>query len=560
MDRRRAATGELATIPAVVADRARRHGARVAVVTPEEKLTYAELATEAQRVTRAMMWLGVQPEDRVAIWAPNGARWVIAALGVLGAGATLVPVSTRLRGREAAEILARSRCRMLFTVREFLGNDYPRMLRESRHTLPELRTTALLHGPTGRNHDANPHSRQRFPDRARDGIGGRFGRAHHEDLSWSGFLALATGVAVAEAEERSASVDPEAVCDILFTSGTTGVPKGVPATHRQTIETFTWWADAVTLSGDDRYLLVNPFSHTFGYKAGIIACLLRGATMVPVDRFDPEQVFALIERERITVLTGPPTLFHDLLDHDRRQAHDLRSLRLAGTGGASVPTGLVQRIRRDLGAEKVFTAYGLTESNGVVTVCPPDAPADRLAGTVGKALPGVWVRIVDAAGRPLPAGEPGQIVVRGPTVMHGYLDDPEATSAAIDSGGWLHTGDIGTLDADGYLRITDRLADMFIVGGFNAYPAEIERILLAHPDIREAAVVGVPDSRLGEVGCAFVVRNGPADIDAAEIIAWARTRMAGYKVPRRIEFVASLPRNASGKVLKRILRSSGGRS
>ncbi|WP_454198704.1 FadD3 family acyl-CoA ligase [Nocardia sp. Marseille-Q1738] len=533
MDRRCAATSELATIPAVVADRARLHGARVAVVTPEEQLTYAELATEAQRVTRAMLSLGVQPEDRVAIWAPNGARWVIAALGVLGAGATLVPVSTRLRGPEAAEILARSRCRMLFTVRKFLGNDYPRMLRDSGHALPELRATVLL-------------------DDAPEGT--------RENLSWPGFLALGTGVPRAEAESRSASVDAEAVSDILFTSGTTGVPKGVPATHRQTIETFARWADAVTLSGDDRYLLVNPFSHTFGYKAGVIACLLRGAAMMPVNRFDPEQVLGLVERERATVLTGPPTLFHDLLDHDRREAHDLSSLRLVGTGGSSVPTGLVDRIRRDLGAEKVFTAYGLTESNGVVTVCPPDAPADRIAGTVGKALPGVQVRIVDAACRPVSAGEPGEIVVRGPTVMHGYLDDPGATTAAIDSSGWLHTGDIGTLDADGYLRISDRLADMFIVGGFNAYPAEIERILLMHPAIREAAVVGVPDSRLGEVGCAFVVRNGPADIDAAEIIAWARTRMAGYKVPRRIEFLASLPRNANGKVLKRILRSSAARS
>ncbi|MBF6302181.1 AMP-binding protein [Nocardia amamiensis] len=520
MDRRREATSELATIPAVVADRARRHGARVAVVTPEEQLTYAELAAEAQRVTRAMMWLGVRPADRVAIWAPNGARWVIAALGVLGAGATLVPIGTRLRGPEAAEILARSRCRLLFTVREFLGTDYPRMLRESGHALPELRTTVLL----------------------------------DEDSSWSGFLAVGIGVPVAEAASRSASVDPGTVSDIVFTSGTTGVPKGVPATHRQTIETFTRWADAVTLSGDDRYLLVNPFSHTFGYKAGVIACLLRGATMVPVDRFDPEQVLRLVERERATVLTGPPTLFHDLLDHDRREAHDLSSLRLVGTGGSSVPTGLVERIRCDLGAEKVFTAYGLTESNGVVTVCPPDAPVDRIAGTVGQALPGVQVRIVDAAGRPVPAGASGEIVVRGPTVMHGYLDDPGATAAAIDSGGWLHTGDIGALDADGYLRITDRLADMFIVGGFNAYPAEIERILLDHPAVREAAVVGVPDSRLGEVGCAFVVRSGPADIDAAEIIAWARPRMAGYKIPRRVEFVAALPRNANGKVLKRILR------
>ncbi|WP_280244874.1 AMP-binding protein [Nocardia abscessus] len=263
--------------------------------------------------------------------------------------------------------------------------------------------------------------------------------------------------------------------------------------------------------------------------------------------------------ERITVLTGPPTLFYDLLACDRRIDRDLSSLRLAGTGGASVPSGLVERIRRDLGVERVFTGYGLTESTGVATVCSPDAPANLVAGTVGKALPGVRIRIVDRSGRPVPAGEPGEIVVRGPNVMHGYLDDPDASASAVDSEGWLHTGDVGTLDADDYLRVTDRLADMFIVGGFNAYPAEIERILRTHPGIREAAVVGVPDRRLGEVGCVFVVRNALVPIDAAEITAWARTRMAGYKVPRRVEFVASLPRNAGGKVLKRVLRSYAAR-
>lgn len=544
MDRRRAATGGLgrsgstatpdaarhdsATIPAVLADRARRDGARIAVVAAREQLTYAELAAAAQRATRAVMARSVRPGDRVAIWAPNAPRWIVAALGVLGAGATLVPVGTRLRGPEAAGILARSRCRMLLTVGEFLGTDYPRMLRESGRPLPELRTTVMLDDTSGH-------------------------------LSWSRFLALGDEVPVAEACARSRSVPPESVSDILFTSGTTGIPKGVPSTHRQTIEAFSLWADAVTLSVDDRYLLVNPFSHTFGYKAGLIACLLRGAAMAPMDRFEPQRVFDVIERLRITALTGPPTLFHDLLRHGGRVGRDLSSLRLAGTGGSSVPTGLVQRIRRELGAEKVFTGYGLTESTGVATVCSPDAPARLLADTVGKALRGVRIRVVDDSGRAVQAGVPGEIVICGPTVMHGYLDDPTATTAAIDSGGWLHTGDIGTLDTDGYLRITGRRTDMFIVGGFNVHPAEIERILLTHPGIAEAAVVGVPDARLGEVGHAFVVPHGPTEIDPVEIIAWTRTRMAGYKTPRHIEIVAALPRNAGGKVLKEVLRSQRGR-
>ncbi|NQE67977.1 Surfactin synthase subunit 1 [Nocardia gamkensis] len=531
MDRRRA--DGLATIPAVLADRARRDGARIAVTGQGGQFTYAELAVAARRVTQAVLSRSVAPGDRVAIWAPNTARWVIAALGVLGAGATLVPINTRLRGPEAADILARSRCSMLLTVTDFLGNDYAGMLRKSGRALPELRTIVQLDGTS----EARP-----------------------DDLSWPRFLALGGEVPLAAAETRSSSVDPESISDILFTSGTTGVPKGVPATHRQTIETFTRWADTVTLSADDRYLLVNPFSQTFGYKAGIVACLLRGATMVPMDRFDPEQVFSAIDRERITVLTGPPTVFHDLLAHDRRTAHDLRSLRLAGTGGSRVPDGLVERIRRDLRIEKLFTGYGLTESTGVATVCSPDAPAHLISETVGKALPGTRVRVVNDSGRPVPVGAPGEIMVHGPHVMHGYLDDAEATASVIDSGGWLHTGDIGTLDADGYLRITDRKADMFTVGGFNVYPAEIERILLAHPDIAEAAVVGVPDARLGEVGRAFVVPNGISQIEPTEIVAWARTRIAGYKTPRRIEVVAALPRNTSGKVLKRVLRSQEAQS
>ncbi|WP_174188487.1 AMP-binding protein [Nocardia barduliensis] len=534
MVRRREAIGELATIPAVLTDRARRDGARVAVAAPEGRLTYAELAAAALSVTRALMGRSMaQPGERVAIWAPNTARWMIGALGVLGAGATLVPISTRFRGPEAAAVLARSRCRMLFTVREFLGNDYPRMLRESGPALPELRMTVLLDDVAVAEVDGHP---------------------------WSRFLASGIGVRAEEAEARWASVHPETVCDLLFTSGTTGAPKGVPATHRQTIETYRRWADAVTLADDDRYLLVTPFSHTFGYKAGFLSALLRGATMVPMARFDPGQVFRVIEREHVTVLTGPPTLFHDLLAHDRRGAHDLSSLRLAGTGGSNVPSGLVRRIRLELGADKVFTGYGLTESTGVATVCSPDAPADLIADTVGKALPGVRIRIVDGSGQPVPTGAPGEIVVRGPNIMHGYLEDPAGTAAAIDSGGWLHTGDVGTLDEDGYLRVTDRLADTFIVGGFNVHPTEIERILLTHPAIAEAAVVGIPDARLGEVGCAFVVPSVPVKIDTSEIIAWSRTRMAGYKVPRRIEVVQALPRNAGGKVLKRVLRSQGERS
>ncbi|MGW4534069.1 FadD3 family acyl-CoA ligase [Nocardia sp. NPDC004340] len=533
MDRRHSggisAVGSVTTIPALVADRARRYPEAVAIAGPAGRLTFAELAEEAAAVTRAAIASGLEPGDRVGLWAPNSVRWIVTALGMLGAGATLVPISTRLRGPETAEVLARSHAKAVCTVQEFLGADYPAMLAESGVELPDLEHLILLDDARGES------------------------AADWDISSWAGFLAPGAVIEPRSAIERTAAVDPESISDILFTSGTTGTPRGVLATHRQTLEVFARWSEVVTLRPRDRYLLANPFSHTFGYKAGILACLLRTATMVPMERFDAAGALHLIESERITVLAGPPTLFTDLLAAGPDD-YLLGSLRLAGTGGSTIPAELVRRIHEDLRIPAVFTAYGLTESIGVVSICPPDSPAELAADTVGKPLPGSEIRIVDREGKPLETGETGEVTVRGPNVMHGYLDDPAATAAAIDPDGFLHTGDIGTLDPDGYLRITDRLKDMFIVGGFNAYPAEIERVLLRHPDIRDVAVIGIPDERLGEVGRAYVVPVAGAAADPAPIIEWSRARLAGYKVPREIVFADDLPRNAGGKVLKQRLR------
>ncbi|HZU79226.1 MAG TPA: AMP-binding protein, partial [Acidimicrobiales bacterium] len=288
----------------------------------------------------------------------------------------------------------------------------------------------------------------------------------------------------------------------------------------------------------------------------ILACLMRGATLVPLPVFDVDRVLETIERERITVLPGPPTLYQSLLEHPRRHEHDLSSLRLVVTGAAVVPVELIRRLREELQVETVLTAYGLTESTGVVTMCRQGDAAETIAFTSGRAIPGLEVRVVDDGGRALAPGEPGEVVVQGYTVMSGYLDDEEATAETIDGEGWLHTGDIGVLDESGNLRITDRKKDMFIVGGFNAYPAEIEGALLRHPAVAQAAVVGVPDERLGEVGHAFVVpRAGFETASLADDIAtWCRDEMANFKVPRRVEIVDALPVNASGKVLKTELR------
>jgi acyl-CoA synthetase (AMP-forming)/AMP-acid ligase II len=270
--------------------------------------------------------------------------------------------------------------------------------------------------------------------------------------------------------------------------------------------------------------------------------------------FEVPAVLELVSREKVTMLPGPPTLFQTILDHPDRSNHDLSSLRLCATGAAVIPVELVRRMRAEL-FENVITAYGLTESTGVATMCRPDDDAEIIATTSGRAIPDVEVRIVGGDNAEVPRGEPGEIVVRGYNVMQGYFEEPEQTAEAIDADGWLHTGDIGTMDDGGNIKITDRKKDMFIVGGFNAYPAEIEASLLRHPAVSQVAVVGIPDERMGEVGMAWIVRKPDASATEDEIVAWAREEMANYKVPRRVAFVDALPLNASGKVLKHELRA-----
>ena len=350
-------------------------------------------------------------------------------------------------------------------------------------------------------------------------------------------------------------LDPSAMSDLLFTSGTTGAPKGVIQTHEKSLRAFSDWADIVGLRGDDRYLVINPFFHSFGYKAGILASLMAGCTMVPLGTFDVDLAVEAIKAEGITMIPGPPTIYQTLLHHPAFDPTEVSTLRLAVTGAASVPVQLVRDMHDVLGFQTVVTAYGLTEACGVVSVCRADDDPETIANTSGRAIPGVEVVVVDADGVEVEPDQPGEVRVRGYNVMVGYFEDPEQTAEAIDADGWLHTGDIGVMDERGYLQITDRQKDMFIVGGFNAYPAEIEALMLAHPDIAQVAVVGVPDERMGEAGHAFVVAKADHQVDPAQVIEWARENMANYKAPRSVEVIDALPLNASGKVLKFELRS-----
>jgi acyl-CoA synthetase (AMP-forming)/AMP-acid ligase II len=518
------------TIAALTAASARRFGDAPAVLDGDVRLSYQQLFEQARHFGAALVASGVQPGDRVAIWAFNCREWIVALLGIFQAGATLVPVNTRFKGREAADILGRGRVRALVTVTDFMGTDYVAMLRDSAADLPD-----------GAD----------LPDLATIVIAR--GTPSEPGVAWDDFLARADAADLAEVDRRRAALGPDDPSDVLFTSGTTGKPKGVVMTHARSLAVASDWVTMTGLTAGDRYLMVNPYFHMFGFKGGILACLTAGATMLPEPVFDVDRALARVEAERVTVLTGAPTLYHSILDHPHRTRYDLSSLRVAVTGAADIPVELIRRVRAELPFSVIVSGYGLTEGGTATSTSFTDTP-ETVATTVGRPRPGFEVRIVDHTGAETPRGEVGEIALRGPSTMVGYLDDPVATAAVLTEDGWLNTGDLGFFGEDGCLRIAGRSKDMFIVGGFNAYPAEIEGMLLEHPDIQQAAVIGVPDARLGEVGMAFIVSSSPA-LTADDVIAWSRARMANYKVPRAVEFIDALPLNATGKVEKNALRA-----
>lgn len=513
------------TVPQAFAAAARLHARRVATVGEDgQQLTFAELDRLRLDAARALIALGIRHGDRVAIWAPNNVEWIIAGLAIHSVGAAIVPVNTRMRGEEAAYVMEASGAKLLFCSGDFLGSHYPSLL--APHRPATLEQVIVMR-------DARPG-----------------------DSTWAEFLKKSATVTDAEVMARAAAVQPGDCMDIMFTSGTTGRPKGVVTTHGQNLKVFAEFGARLELVPEDRYLVVNPFFHVFGYKAGWLIGLLSGCAIFPQAVFDAGNILQRIARERISVLPGPPTLFISLLNDPQRAQSDLSSLRSTITGAAAVAPSLVERIRAELGFKIVLTGYGLTESCGVVSLCAANDDAETIVNTCGKPIPGIEVEIRNEDGKVMPAGETGEVCVRGHNVMQGYLNNPAATDEAIDKQGWLHTGDIGLLDARGYLRITDRLKDMYIAGGFNCYPAEIERMMAAHPAIAQVAVIGVPDERLGEVGKACVVLRPNVTLDDKELIAWCRDKMANYKVPRYVEFMATLPTNPSGKVLKFQLRDT----
>jgi HIP---CoA ligase len=498
------------TIPGVLRAAAERFGDKAAYVEGDVATSFSQLLERVRRTAAGYRARGLESGGRVVVWAPNSVDWVVAALAVTYAGGTLVPANSRYTGHEVADLVDRTGSVLAVVSDGFLG----------RTQIADLRAASDL-------------------------------ASVREVIDLTALAAVETEPG--DIDAVAAAVSPDDVADILFTSGTTGRPKGAMTAHRQTVGVADTWGELGGVTAEDRYLVISPFFHTFGYKVGIITGLCTGATLYPVTTFDVDATLRLIESARITVLPGSPTIYQSLLAAPNRHDFDLSSLRLAVTGASVVPVVLIERTRaplpEGLGIDQVVTAFGMTEAV-VVTMARDGDPAELVANTCGRAIPGMEVR-VDAAD-----GEQGELLVRGEYVMLGYLDDPEATAAAIDPDGWLHTGDVATIDEQGNITITDRLKDMYISGGFNVYPAEVEQALLRMDRVSDIAVVGVPDERMGEVGKAYVV----GEVSPEDLIAFARERLANFKVPRYVELVDALPRNLSGKVLKTALRGSQART
>ncbi len=501
------------TLPRMLRDQADRHPDTIVIVDGATRVTMAELRAGAARVAHELIDLGVRPGDRVALWGVNDPYWVMHAFGVWDAGAVIVPLSSRAKGLEAAAMIAKTGAEVLIT-----GEGPPGVV-----------LADLLPPGTGLRHVLGPGTEFAGVDRNHD------------------------------VEERALAVRPGDLCEIMSTSGTTGTPKGVMLDHAQVLRGYWDWSEIVTLDEHDRYPVIAPFSHGFGLNAGLIACVLRRATMMPIRIFTPDALMSLISEGRVSILAGPPTLFHRLLDELDRADWDVSSLRVAICGAAAVPAALITRLVERVGLERMINAYGLMEGT-VVSMTRARDPIEVIAATTGRAVPGIEVRIVDDDGKEVAAGERGEILQRGYGVMRGYWDEPGKTAEVVDPDGWLHTGDIGVLDPAGNLAIVDRKKELYIVNGFNVSPAEVESLLLREGSLAQAAVIGVPDPVSGEAGWAYVVPRPGMTIDPGTLLGWAKDNMSNYKVPKRIIVVEALPANTNGKIDKMALRARASRS
>jgi HIP---CoA ligase len=496
------------TIPAAMREAAQRYGDKTALIPPDApEMSFAALDALADEVARALIAAGMAEGARIAVWAPNSCEWIGAAIGIQRAGCVLVPLYERLKGREVAEILGRAKASLAITTKALADS-------LEGQELPELRRVVCLDG------------------------------------DWDEFLEAGGSVSPERLSAREAAVTGDSISDIMFTSGTTGRPKGGVFRQSSSLAAARIMRDYNGAGPDDVFCPMGTFAHVGGYKQGWLTALVSGCAICWGSALDPESVLKLIGDAGVTIIPAAPITWAGILDHPDRASFDISRLRFAATGATTIPPELVRRMVAELGLEQVGTGYGMTETCGMDAYTRPQDPVEKLVSTVGRPAPDTEIRIVDAEGNDLPAGETGEILLRNPRLLSEYLDDPEATAEAITPDGWFHTGDLGSFDEDGYLTIADRLKDMYIINGLNVYPAEVERALGAIEGVAQCAVIGVPEEVKGEVGAAFIVRAPGATLSEDEVLTWARASLAGYKVPKYVRFTDDLPRTAMGKVMK----------
>jgi fatty-acyl-CoA synthase len=498
------------------------------------RYSYRELQAESNRLASALLGLGLQPGDRLGIWSHNNAQWLMTQLATAKTGIVLVNINPAYRTAELEYALNKVGCMALITMTDFKTSNYLDMVRT---IAPEIAACA-----PGQLRAARVPALRTVIQLGADAVAGMMRFA---DLLASGTPDDARLAQVGAALKAS---DP---INIQFTSGTTGFPKGATLTHRNVLNNGFFIGEAMRLTQQDRLCIPVPLYHCFGMVLGNLACLTHGATIVyPNDAFDPLLVLQAVQQERCTGLHGVPTMFIAELDHPRFKEFDLSTLRTGIMAGSPCPIEVMKHVVSDMHLSEVTIAYGMTETSPVSCQSTVDTPLEKRVSTVGKVQPHLEVKIVDEARATVPVGTLGELCTRGYSVMHGYWDDPQQTAEAIDAEGWMHTGDLAVMDAEGYVNISGRIKDMVIRGGENIYPREIEEFLYRHPAVQDVQVIGVPDQKYGEELCAWIVLRPGATLDAEAVRAFCRSQIAHYKVPRYIRFVDAFPMTITGKVQK----------
>lgn len=529
------------TIGQALSDAAQTWGDRDALIVRQQgvRLTYRQLNERAESLAAGLLALGLTPGDRVGIWSPNRVEWVLTQFATAKAGMILVTINPAYRTAELEYALNKVGCKALIAAPYFKSSDYVAMVRELEpeldiskpgdlHSdrLPDLKIVAVMG-------DRTPRGCVAFDD-----IAGRAGDAQRARLA-----------------EIAATLSPDDAINIQFTSGTTGFPKGATLTHHNILNNGYFVGEAQYFTEQDRLCIPVPLYHCFGMSMGVLNCVTHGAAMVfPGEAFEPRAVLETVAAEKCTALYGVPTMFIAELEHPDFKQFDLTSLRTGIMAGAPCPVEVMKRVISEMHMTDVTIAYGMTETSPVSFQTSPDDPLDKKVGSVGRVHPFVEVKIIDENGRITPRGQKGELCTRGYSVMLGYWNDADKTKDSLDAGGWMHTGDLATIDEQGYCNIVGRVKDMIIRGGENVYPREIEEYLYRHKSIQDVQVFGVPDPKYGEEVCAWIKVKDGSGLTEEDVVAFCKGQIAHYKIPKYIRFVDSFPMTVTGKIQKFVMR------